>query len=625
MANISVVDAKYNPFSYEEILKPLEYLRNRQDVAEEKLEATQEKAAPIEAYLQNPADADSLARYQQYMSTLQDAADRLGSRGANDPGVRSQLLQARTQYAKEIAPLQTAYTLRAAELDTLRKAKTADATLEFDRDPSQTPLTAYLDGSAPQVRTISMDKVYNMAAADFATDAEKLRKIGEYINLGHGTFTNERLNQFGFTPEEIEAVRTGSQKEYLAKKRADWQQYFKSQAQWGDQTNSKIDQAIDLAMWKSLGQKQPEDLGDQQAAADYQNSLQQTAAGPNNTNLYTPPNPIDYSYIIGTDMDGRTSKDIIDDTWRDTSLKEIAEKGKLNLVISTSPSGTNNNTNSQFGGVYSTGQQIPFSLNPFNKDGTFASYKSLIQQIPKNDPYRKLKEQAVYTWYVSTAGNSKSLSILGLSRHKYKMANGEWNTVLQNSKGHQLTQRDLLSDITNVDLKNNPWALKIIQTKSNDLTTDAGTKSFATAYLDPNYSELHPLREYNKKEGLTFDKGHALTFNDLIDRKTSQVKKTLGNIAYSPAYPNYILLQYDNKWYGMPISKLSSAKSDSLKNYAKSAQQLESLYQKHPKDQKIYSAYMAVLNNIQTTLANLFGGGLKNDPYQTHTDSETKK
>jgi len=51
MANISVVDAKYNPFSYEEILKPLEYLRNRQDVAEEKLEATQEKAAPIEAYL----------------------------------------------------------------------------------------------------------------------------------------------------------------------------------------------------------------------------------------------------------------------------------------------------------------------------------------------------------------------------------------------------------------------------------------------------------------------------------------------------------------------------------------------------------------------------------------------
>ena len=111
MANISVVDAKYNPFSYEEILKPLEYLRNRQDVAEEKLEATQEKAAPIEAYLQNPADADSLARYQQYMSTLQDAADRLGSRGANDPGVRSQLLQARTQYAKEVAPLQTAYTL----------------------------------------------------------------------------------------------------------------------------------------------------------------------------------------------------------------------------------------------------------------------------------------------------------------------------------------------------------------------------------------------------------------------------------------------------------------------------------------------------------------------------------
>jgi len=55
-----------------------------------------------------------------------------------------------------------------------------------------------------------MDKVYNMAAADFATDAEKLRKIGEYISLGHGTFTNERLNQFGFTPEEIEAVRTGS-------------------------------------------------------------------------------------------------------------------------------------------------------------------------------------------------------------------------------------------------------------------------------------------------------------------------------------------------------------------------------------------------------------------------------
>ena len=199
-----VINSKFKPFSYQEMLAPV----NDSTVAHQALENAynelEVKAGILDNILRQSATAynedDALyQQYTQYMNDLNSVAEALSKEGLS-PQSRSQALQLNKRFSTDIIPIQESITRKNAmdkiQLEMLAK----DPTTMFSRRASTTPLKAFYDNSNLSFDSYS-GTLLAKQAADVASNIAK--NVTRTTNKKIDTYTKAIVEQAGWTLDDF--------------------------------------------------------------------------------------------------------------------------------------------------------------------------------------------------------------------------------------------------------------------------------------------------------------------------------------------------------------------------------------------------------------------------------------
>ena len=208
MANYSLIlDAKFKPFSYQEMVTPVLEATKAHQALEDMYGELSSKANIWEEMANEQTDPYAYSLYKKYADDLTARADQLMQYGLN-PASRRDMLDMRSRYSKEILPIENAYNRREKLAAEQRQALLSNPTMFFQRDAATTSLDDFirnpsLDYGASYSGALLTQQASQMAAAlqNALTSRSGLKGIGL-------PFQYEELLQYGYTPADIQLAIT---------------------------------------------------------------------------------------------------------------------------------------------------------------------------------------------------------------------------------------------------------------------------------------------------------------------------------------------------------------------------------------------------------------------------------
>lgn len=202
MANYSIViNSKFKPFSYQELLAPAMQMTQEHHAIEEAYGDLATKAGIWETLANEQTDKKAYQMYKRYADDLRAQANSLASRGLT-PTSRSSLYGMKSRYAQEITPIEIAYKKREEQAKEQRTAEMQNPTLLLSRRAATTSLDDYIDNPSLDYKSYSGALITQQVAAQAQAVAKELREArisgteDKYINI----FTQKN----GIDPREIE-------------------------------------------------------------------------------------------------------------------------------------------------------------------------------------------------------------------------------------------------------------------------------------------------------------------------------------------------------------------------------------------------------------------------------------
>lgn len=203
MANFSFVSgAKFRPFSYSEMLAPLQQATTAQMQIEDAYGELGTKADVFERMANEQTDPQAYAMYKQYSNDLVAQAESLAKQGLT-PASRQGLIDMKRRYSSEVVPIEQAYKRRQELIDEQRKLQAQDSTLLFDRPASTLSLDELISNPALSPQSYSgalLSKQVGTASQSLAKEVRENPRKWRTI-LGNQYY--ETIMQKGFRPEEI--------------------------------------------------------------------------------------------------------------------------------------------------------------------------------------------------------------------------------------------------------------------------------------------------------------------------------------------------------------------------------------------------------------------------------------
>lgn len=214
MAINIAVTSKYRPFTYEDYIKPLEEYWEKYDKAEKDLGDLSTKLAALDYIVQSePEDSPLRAKYSDYKSKLETAADVLSQKGL-DQETRNLLKEATSSFAKDISPIATQYARRQKLEDEQRKVKESKPSIYFSKRAAETSLAEMIDNPNWSYTSFVGDditKAVQSMVSPVATILDNIWKdgqVGDYDKI---------LSKYGISPEDVSAYFNGNLTGGLAK------------------------------------------------------------------------------------------------------------------------------------------------------------------------------------------------------------------------------------------------------------------------------------------------------------------------------------------------------------------------------------------------------------------------
>lgn len=199
------LDTKFNPFTYDEMVKPLLYYKQAYDEAEA---AYSDLATQTEAW-KNIANRDqspqAFEMFQRYSGDLSRAVDDF-SQGMTAKNRRA-LLGLKRRYASDIQPIADAHKRRAALAEEQRKAELANPTMLWERKAGDMSLDDFISNpNADYGRSTSGAALSAQVAAGAGALAKELRNNPEKLRKLVGGDYYEYVKQRGFSSEAVLAA-----------------------------------------------------------------------------------------------------------------------------------------------------------------------------------------------------------------------------------------------------------------------------------------------------------------------------------------------------------------------------------------------------------------------------------
>lgn len=269
MANFSFVSgAKFRPFSYQEMLQPLQAYTQEYNTIQEGMGELGAKAGIFERMANEQTDPQAYAIYKQYSNDLAKQAESLAKQGLT-PASRQGLIDMKRRYSSEIVPIEQAYKRRQELIDEQRKLQAQDSTLLFDRPASTLSLDELIANPALSPQSYSgalLSKQVGTAAQNLAKEVRENPRKWRTI-LGNQYY--ETIMQKGFRPEEImQAVQNNLEASPILQGIVEDAIGSSGIRNWNDE--NILNRAYDYArqgLWNAVGETQYQTLSNK--AYDY--------------------------------------------------------------------------------------------------------------------------------------------------------------------------------------------------------------------------------------------------------------------------------------------------------------------------------------------------------------------
>lgn len=197
MARYVITGSKFKPFSYAELIQPIQLAEAAHQAVEDQYNELSTKANVWDKLAGEQPDSKVSTLYRDYANDLRNQANQLAKEGLT-PSSRQGLLEMKSRYSTDIIPIEQAYNARAAEAAEQLAGKAKG--IVYEGNASLSSLDRYLYN--PQIRYGMADsqegykRVYNSAKA----------LQGQLRNYGNGErldyYTKTWLQEHGYKQDE---------------------------------------------------------------------------------------------------------------------------------------------------------------------------------------------------------------------------------------------------------------------------------------------------------------------------------------------------------------------------------------------------------------------------------------
>lgn len=196
-----VIGSKFRPFSYSEMLAPIEAATTEHRAIEEGLGEMSAKAGMWDKLANQQSDPVAYAQYKTYADDLTKQADLLARQGLT-PESRRGLLDMKRRYSNEITPIEVAATKREELTKAQREAIQKDPSLMFNIDYSTASLDDLINNPNATYNTISGSELSKRASMMASNLAKTIQENPQYQSILGGQYF-QQMQQLGYTPQQV--------------------------------------------------------------------------------------------------------------------------------------------------------------------------------------------------------------------------------------------------------------------------------------------------------------------------------------------------------------------------------------------------------------------------------------
>lgn len=196
-----VSGAKFRPFSYQEMIAPLQQSTEMHMQLEDAYGQLGTQADLLSGVVDEQANPKAYKKYKEYADDLKSQAAQLSKSGLNTDS-RSALLNMRRRYASEIAPIEMAKTKIEQLTKEQRDAMMKDPSMMFDVDYRMKNIDYMLENPNASYEAISGNELTKRASQMASNFAKTIQNNPQYQSILGGQYF-QQMQQMGYTPNQI--------------------------------------------------------------------------------------------------------------------------------------------------------------------------------------------------------------------------------------------------------------------------------------------------------------------------------------------------------------------------------------------------------------------------------------
>lgn len=253
MANYSFIsNAKFRPFSYQEMLQPLQAYTNEYNTIQEGMGELSAKAGVFERLANEQTDPKTYAMYKQYSNDLAKQAESLAKQGLT-PGSRQGLMEMKKRYSSEIVPIEAALSKREELTKAQREAIQRDPSLMFDVNYGMVSLDDLVNNPNATYNTISGTELTKRSAQMAQNLAKTIQSNPQYKSILGGQYF-QQMQQMGYTPQQImQTVMNDPNAPAELRQVADTVYKEAGLDTWDKETQSRARDYINAGLYEAIG------------------------------------------------------------------------------------------------------------------------------------------------------------------------------------------------------------------------------------------------------------------------------------------------------------------------------------------------------------------------------------